>query len=68
MYCSRSGGEVKPHAKRGLESPKMLDFFGFLKFYILLSKDNIGSESEEKTNRCSFLRFVDTLHRIKVMP
>ena len=44
MYCSRPGSQVKPHAKRGLESQKIRDFLGFLKFYIVISKVNIGSE------------------------
>lgn len=68
MYSSGPSRQVKPHAKRGLESPKTRDFWGFLKLYKLISKVNIGSEIEEKTNRCSFLPFVDTLDSIKVMP
>ena len=65
MHCSGRSGQVKPHAKRGIESPKTWGFWGFLKLYKLISKVNIGSEIEEKTNRCSFLPFVDTLDSIK---
>ena len=65
MYCGGPSRQVKPHAKRGLESPKMRDFWGYLKFYKAIQIVNIGSESEEKTNRCSFLPFVDTLDSIK---
>lgn len=46
----------------------MRDFWGYLKFYKAIQIVNIGSEIEEKTNRCSFLPFIDTLDSIKVMP
>ena len=65
MYSSRPGSQVKPHAKRGLESPKTRDFWDSLKFYKAIQIVNIGSESDEKTNRCSVFPFVDTLDSIK---
>ena len=68
MYSSRPSYTLKPHGKQRLESPKIWDFWGFPKLYRLISKVNIGSESDEKTNRCSVFPFVDTLDSIKEMP
>ena len=54
MHSSGPSSQVKPHAKRGIESQKIRDFLGSLKFYKAIKIVNIGSESDEKTNRCSF--------------
>lgn len=44
MRCGGPNGKIKPYGKRELENQKIWDFWDFLKFYIVISKVNIGSE------------------------
>ena len=62
MRCGGPNGKIKPYGKRELENQKIWDFWDFLKFHRAIQIVNIGSGSEEKTNRCFSVRNLSKIH------